>query len=176
MRKRQISNAEPVNIMDGNPHMISPFCFQLNPPLVKLPKSRITAHLHSFIPLFPRLWNKPPHSVKSHSSLQAFKTAVHHHLLSSPIQILDLFYPRESTPNPPPSNSLLSFLKVPVMSILYTPYSPPHHAPFHRSPNVSVPHCFVFPSPTPLVSFPSCCVLCVSSHTSLDNAYKIEYI
>ena len=65
-----------------------------NPLLVKLPKSRITAHLHSFIPLFSRLWNKLPHSILSHSSLQAFKTAVHHHLLSSPIQILDLFYPR----------------------------------------------------------------------------------
>ena len=65
-----------------------------NPLLVKLPKSRITAHLHSFIPLFSRLWNKLPHSIQSHSSLQAFKTTVHHHLLSSPIQILDLFYPR----------------------------------------------------------------------------------
>ena len=63
------------------------------PLLVKLPKSRITAHLHSFIPPFPRLWNKLPHSIQSHSSLQAFKTAVHHHLLSSPIQNLDLFYP-----------------------------------------------------------------------------------
>ena len=61
-----------------------------NPLLVKLPKSRITAHLHSFIPLFSRLWNKLCHSIHSHSSLQAFKTAVHHHLLSSPIQILDL--------------------------------------------------------------------------------------
>ena len=65
-----------------------------NPFLVKLPQSRIAAHLHSFIPLFPRLWNKLPHSIQSHSSLQAFKTAVHHHLLSSPIQILNLFYPR----------------------------------------------------------------------------------
>ena len=62
--------------------------------LVKLPKSRITAHLHSFIPLFSRLWIKLPHSVQYHSFLQAFKTAVHHHLLSSPIQILNLFYPR----------------------------------------------------------------------------------
>ena len=31
-----------------------------NPLLLKLPKSRITAHLHSFIPLFSRLWNKLP--------------------------------------------------------------------------------------------------------------------
>ena len=46
------------------------------------------------IPLFPHLWNKLPHSIQSYSSLQAFNTAVHHHLLSSPIQNLDLFYPR----------------------------------------------------------------------------------
>ena len=66
-----------------------------NPLLVKLPKSPITAHLHSFIPhFFSHLWNKLPHSIQSHSSLQAFKTAVHHRLLSSPIQILSLFYPR----------------------------------------------------------------------------------
>ena len=66
-----------------------------NPLLVKLPKSRITAHLHFFIPLFSHLWIKLPHSVQSHSSLQAFKTVVHqHHRLSSSIQILDLFYPR----------------------------------------------------------------------------------
>ena len=71
--------------------------------------------------LFSRLWNKLPHSGHSHSSRQAFNTAVHHHLLSSPIQILDLLYPRQYTPNPPPSNSLLSFLKVPVMSILRSP-------------------------------------------------------
>ena len=144
-----------------------------NPLLVKLPKSRMTAHLHSFIPLFPRLCNKLPHSVQSHSSLQAFKTAVHHHLLSSPIQILKLFYPRYSTPNPPPLNSLLSFLKVPVMSILYPTCSPPYPSPFHRSP-VSVPHCFVLPTPAPLVSCPPCCALCVSSHTGLDKVYKKE--
>uniref|UniRef100_UPI00358EF48E uncharacterized protein n=1 Tax=Myxine glutinosa TaxID=7769 RepID=UPI00358EF48E len=65
-----------------------------NPLMVKLPKSRLSAHLHSFIPLFSRLWNKLPHSLQSHSTLQVFKTAVHHHLLSSPIQNLDLFYPR----------------------------------------------------------------------------------
>ena len=78
------------------PHHISTGCSRSanNPLLVKLPKSQITAHLHSFIPLFPRLWNKLPHSRQSHSSLQAFKIAVHHHLLSSPIQNLNLFYPR----------------------------------------------------------------------------------
>ena len=58
------------------------------------------------------------------------------------------------------------------MSILYTPCSPPHPSPFHRSPNVSVPHCFVLPTPAPLVSCPPCCALCVGSHTSLDKVYK----
>jgi len=74
--------------------------------------------------------------------------------------------------SPPPSNSLLSFLKVPVISILYSPFSPLHPSPFHRSPNVFVPHCFVLPTPTPLVSCPTCCALCVNSHTSLDKVHK----
>ena len=85
----------PLLVCDMSPHIYTGRSRSANNPLqVKLPKSRITAHLHSFIPLFSRLWNKLPHSILSHSSLQAFKTAVHHHLLSSPIQILDLFYPR----------------------------------------------------------------------------------
>ena len=50
-----------------------------NPLLLKLPTSWITSHLHSFIPLFFHLWNKLPHTLQSHSSLQVFKTAVHHH-------------------------------------------------------------------------------------------------
>ena len=58
------------------------------------------------------------------------------------------------------------------MSILYTPCSSPHPSPFHRSPNVSVPHCFVLPTPAPLVSCPPCCSLCVCAHTSLDKVYK----
>ena len=37
--------------------------------LMKLPKSRTTAHLHSFVALFPHLWNKLQHSLPSHSSL-----------------------------------------------------------------------------------------------------------
>ena len=68
--------------------------------LVKLPKSRIVAHLHSFIPLFSHFWNKLPHSLQSHSSLQVFKTAVHHHLLSPPIQNFP-------TPTNPPQIHLL---------------------------------------------------------------------
>ena len=46
-------------------------------------------HSSFFLPF----WNKLPHTLQSHSSLQVFKTAVHHHLLSSPIQNHDLFYP-----------------------------------------------------------------------------------
>ena len=30
--------------------------------------TKITAHLHPFIPVFPRLWNKLSHSLQSHSS------------------------------------------------------------------------------------------------------------
>ena len=48
----------------------------INPFLVKLPTSRITTHLHSFVPLFCCLWSKLSHSLQSHSSLQVFKTAV----------------------------------------------------------------------------------------------------
>ena len=93
---RLLSGLTPLTVSAICPHQISTRCSRSanNPLLVKLPKSRITAHLHSFIPLFSHLWNKLPHSLQSHSSLQAFKTAVHHHLLSSPIQILDLLYPR----------------------------------------------------------------------------------
>ena len=50
------------------------------PLLVKLPKSKLTTHLHSFVPLFSCLWNQLPQSVQSHSSLQGLKTAVHHYL------------------------------------------------------------------------------------------------
>ena len=91
-----LSGHSPPAVSEISPHHISARRSRSanNPLLVILPISRITAHLHSFIPLFSSLWNKLPHSVQSHSSLQAFKTAVHHHLLSSPIQILDLFYPR----------------------------------------------------------------------------------
>ena len=91
---RLLSSLAPTTLSAICPHHISAGHSRSanNPLLVKLPKSRITAHLHSFIPLFSRLWNKLPHSVQSHFSLQAFKTAVHHHLLSSPIQNHDLFY------------------------------------------------------------------------------------
>ena len=50
-----------------------------NPLLVKLPKPRCTAHLHSFVPLFSHLWNQLPQSIQSHSSHQGFKIIVHHY-------------------------------------------------------------------------------------------------
>ena len=43
-----------------------------NPLLVKLLKSRLTAHLHSFVPLFSRLCNQLPHSLQCNSSCQGF--------------------------------------------------------------------------------------------------------
>ena len=55
------------------------------------PHSRITAHHHSFVPLFSHLENQLPHYLQS--SHHVFRTAVHHHLRSSPIQNHDLFYP-----------------------------------------------------------------------------------
>ena len=64
-----------------------------NPLLVKLPKSRITAHLHSFIPLFSAFGINPLTLFNPILPSRSSKP-VHHHLLSSPIQILDLFYPR----------------------------------------------------------------------------------
>ena len=130
-----------------------------NPFLVKLPKSRITAHLHSFIPLFPHLSNKLPHSFQSHSSLQVFKklfTTISY-LPPSKTSIFStpLIHPKSTSLKFPaflPETSLsCKVLKVPVVSILYTPCSPPHLSPFHRFPNVSVTHCFVLPSPTLLV-------------------------
>ena len=46
--------------------------------LSNLPKSWITAHLHSLVALFsPHLWNQLPHPLQSHSFLQVFKTSVH---------------------------------------------------------------------------------------------------
>ena len=62
-------------------------------------------------------------------------------------------------------------LKVPLVSILFTLCTPLHPSPFHRSPHVSVPLCFVLPSPTPLVSCSLCYTLCVSSYTSLHIVY-----
>ena len=72
----------------------------------------------------------------------------------------------------PESSLSCKDLNVPIVSILFLPCTPPHPFPFHRSPNVSVPHCFVLPSPSPLLSCPPRCALCVSSHTGLGNVYQ----
>ena len=62
-----------------------------NPFRVKLPKSRITAPLYSFVPIFSPPVEQLPHSFQSHSSFQVFKTAVHHYFRSSPIENHELF-------------------------------------------------------------------------------------
>ena len=63
-----------------------------NPLLVNLPKSRITSHFHSFILHSSCLLNHLPHSLQSHSSLQVFKTVVHHNPKLTSIPSHDLFY------------------------------------------------------------------------------------
>ena len=111
----------------------------INPLLVKLPKSRITAHLHSFVCLSPHLLNQLPHSLQSHSSLQVFKTPVHHHLRSSPSPNMILStlitHPTANTPIPPHSTHPV----FPPQSFLLYPSCPPHAS-------SSVPHS----SPHPL--------------------------
>ena len=74
---RFLSGLVPPALSAICPHHISAGCSSSanNPFLVKLPKSRIPAHLHTFILLFSCLWNKLPHSLQSHSSLQAFKSS-----------------------------------------------------------------------------------------------------
>ena len=63
-----------------------------------------------------------------------------------------------STPDNPPkptSYKFPAFLPESPCSVhLVFPVFPPHPSPFHRSPNVSVPHGFVLPTPAPLVSCP----------------------
>lgn len=58
------------------------------------PHSLLTSN-HSFL-FFPHLWNKPPQSLQSLSSLQGFKQLFHH----SPIHTHDLFYLCFRRPNP----------------------------------------------------------------------------
>ena len=62
---------------------VHPFCFTLlRFPLFHAMCARITTHLHSFVSFF--LPVKPSsHPLESHSSLQAFKTAVHHYLIEN---------------------------------------------------------------------------------------------
>ena len=55
----------------------------------------------------------------------------------------------------------LTFLKVSVVAILFTPCILPNPSPLHRSLHVSVSFCFVHPSPTPFVSCSLCYTFCV---------------
>ena len=63
-------------------------CYSSKLLLVKLPKSRLTAHVDSFVPRFSSLWNHLPETVLSYSSLQQ---TVQCHLLSSPILTINPF-------------------------------------------------------------------------------------
>ena len=54
---------------------------------------------HSFL-FYPHLWNQLPHLLQSHSSLQGFNTALHHHIGSSRIHNHDLFNPPLTLPKP----------------------------------------------------------------------------
>ena len=68
------------------------------------------------------------------------------------------------------SKSLVILPESPYSIILFTPCTPPHPSPFHRSPRVSVPHCSVLPSPANLVSYSLCYIMfCVKSYMSLDK-------
>ena len=125
----------------------------------------------SFIPLFfPPLEQIPALSFQSHPSLQVFKTAVHHHLLSSPIQNLDFFYPPLIHPKPT-SFKFPAFLPESPCSVhlVYPVYSAP------SLPQVSSSLCSTLFCPS--LSCPSCLllplyVLCVSSYKSLNSVYQ----
>ena len=56
--------------------------------LVKLPKSRLTASLRSFVHLFSHLLNQLPQSVQSHPSIISIKMTVQLILLSPPTHTL----------------------------------------------------------------------------------------
>ena len=118
--------------------------------LVKLPKSRITAHRHSLIPLFPTsgtnshtLFNP---TLPSRSSKQLFTTTSYLHHPNSRSFLPPLIHRK------PTSFKFPAFLpQSPEVSLLFTPCTLPLPSPFHRSPNVPVPDCFVLPSSAPLV-------------------------
>ena len=143
------------------PHHISAGCSRSanNPLLVKLPKLQITAHLHSFIPLFSRLWNKLPHTIQSHlpsrPSKQLFITTSYHLPSKSSI-----FSPPDNPPKP-------TSFKFPA----FLPESPCNvHLlfPMFPIPSLSLPQissCLFFPTDlsfplTPLSRAPLLCVVC----------------
>ena len=139
-------------------------------------------HIHSFSPLFlayginsHTLFNPtlPLRSLK-----QLFTNTSYLHPSKTTIISIPLIHPKPTSFKFPaflPERFLsCKDLKVPEVSTLFTSCSSLHSSPFHRSPDVSVPHCFVLPSLTPLGSCPPCCVLYFRSHMSLDNVYKKE--
>ena len=72
-------------------------------------------------------------------------------------------------------------MKVLLVSILFTPCTPLLPSPFHRSHNVSVPHCFVLPSLLPLLSHAPLAVRCVLAliraltvHKKIENIKKFH--
>ena len=68
----------------------------INPFKVKLPKSRLSSHLNSFVPLFFRLWKRFSEAVQNSSSLQGFKQAMCDHVNAIPIPICNVFSPNLS--------------------------------------------------------------------------------
>ena len=88
-----LSSVTPCSVCDMSPpYFRRVLKVRQQPPSGKTTK--ITNHCSPslFHSSFSSHWNKLPHSIQSHSSIQTLKTAVHH-LLSSPIQNHDLLYP-----------------------------------------------------------------------------------
>ena len=104
--------------------------FCRHPLLVKLPKSRITVHLHSFVPLFSHLWNQLTHSNQSHSSPRSSRQflKILNHLPSKMMIFLILL----SHPFPTQVSSF-SFLRVcsciHLVHSLHAPCPTPHSYP-----------------------------------------------
>ena len=123
-----------------------------NPILVKRPKSRITAHLHSFIPRF----SPPLEQTTTHSSIPLFPPGLQNGC--SP-QSLILPHPKQLTFLPPLIHPKCTSFKVPAflsespcsVHLVYPVYPNPIPLP-STDLLMSVLHCFVLPSPTPRVS------------------------
>ena len=62
-------------------HPSGMLAYSQSPLLIHPPKSRLSAHLCSFVPIFSYLWNCLCESLQSHPFLQGFKLAVHCHTI-----------------------------------------------------------------------------------------------
>uniref|UniRef100_A0A8C4NBU2 Uncharacterized protein n=1 Tax=Eptatretus burgeri TaxID=7764 RepID=A0A8C4NBU2_EPTBU len=80
-------------------------CSVSNSILVKLSKSRLIAHLHSFVPLSTHMSNQLRQSLQSHPSFQGFKTAVHHHLRCGIRSTINKYRETSSVMNKPRTGS-----------------------------------------------------------------------